>query len=372
MENRILTVMAAFAPGVNLGGPIKSVKAIVNYAEVRMDILTLNKDMGSKVAYDLPGNTWISFDNYRVYYATSYKELLRVLFNSRRNYEVLYLNSFFSPKGSVLPLIVANFTSLKVVLAVRGELYDETLAFNQIKKNLYLSSMSLFKLYRKVVFHSTEEFETYVIRKRFPDNKIILARPVLDYVAEYHSQPQKISEKLRVVFISRISKEKNLKFALDVIQSWDGDCIFDIYGPREDEVVWDECYDVISKNEYINYRGVLKGEKVREIFSTYDVFLFPTLRENFGHVVGEALSVGTRCIISDKLPWRDIDQHDLESFVIRDNNLGLYHGALNQIIELKTTESKDSRIDRIAEFQEYLSIAERIKENKNLFESNDL
>ena len=39
-KKRILTIMAAFDPGVNLGGPIQSVKAIANHANVKMDILT--------------------------------------------------------------------------------------------------------------------------------------------------------------------------------------------------------------------------------------------------------------------------------------------------------------------------------------------
>ena len=364
--------MAAFDPGVNLGGPIQSVKAIANHANVKMDILTLNKDLGSKVVYDIPGNTWISFDNYRVYYATNYRELLRFLYHSKNNYEVLYLNSFFSFKGSILPLLVSKLTRMSVILAVRGELYKETLAFNNFKKKIYLGLSNLFNIYRMVVFHSTEEIESQVIKNRFPNNKVVLARPVLDYMSNIPNKPLEISQKLRIVFISRISKEKNLKFALDVVNSWSGEYIFDIYGPTEEKLVWDECQKIIGANENISYCGVLKAESVKETFSEYDVFLFPTKRENFGHVVGEALSVGTRCIISDKVPWRDIESHNLESFVVREYDYSLYHSALFQVEDLVKSESVHSRNSRIAEFKEYLCIPERIVENKNLFEIYDL
>ena len=49
-------------------------------------------------------------------------------------------------------------------------------------------------------------------------------------------------------------------------------------------------------------------KKVIETFSKYDVFLFPTKGENYGHVIFEALAGGCIPIISDQTPWNDIEQ----------------------------------------------------------------
>lgn len=43
--------------------------------------------------------------------------------------------------------------------------------------------------------------------------------------------------------------------------------------------------------------------------ANYDVFLFPTFGENFGHVISESLIAGCLPIISNTTPWTDLDEH---------------------------------------------------------------
>ena len=40
----------------------------------------------------------------------------------------------------------------------------------------------------------------------------------------------------------------------------------------------------------------------------HHVFLFPTLGENYGHVIQEALSAGCVTLISDRTPWQDLEE----------------------------------------------------------------
>jgi glycosyltransferase involved in cell wall biosynthesis len=48
----------------------------------------------------------------------------------------------------------------------------------------------------------------------------------------------------------------------------------------------------------------LAPETVSPTFAAYDLFAFPTLGENFGHVIFESLRVGTPVLLSDRTPWR--------------------------------------------------------------------
>ena len=41
--------------------------------------------------------------------------------------------------------------------------------------------------------------------------------------------------------------------------------------------------------------------------SNYDLFLFPTSGENYGHVIAESITVGTRVLISNKTPWVNLE-----------------------------------------------------------------
>lgn len=89
-----------------------------------------------------------------------------------------------------------------------------------------------------------------------------------------------------------------------------GEAAFDIYGPIEDDSYWKECQieiEKLPKNVTVNYCGLVSHDAVHEIFSKYDAFLFPTFSENYGHVIAEALAVGTPVIISDQTPWNDIN-----------------------------------------------------------------
>ena len=53
-----------------------------------------------------------------------------------------------------------------------------------------------------------------------------------------------------------------------------------------------------------------ESEEVIQLFSKYDVFLFPTRGENFGHVIFESLAGGCIPIISDQTPWKDLERNN--------------------------------------------------------------
>ena len=53
----------------------------------------------------------------------------------------------------------------------------------------------------------------------------------------------------------------------------------------------------------------MKPEEVIGTFEKYDIFLFPTKGENFGHVIYEALVGGCIPIISNTTPWLDLEEN---------------------------------------------------------------
>jgi len=94
-----------------------------------------------------------------------------------------------------------------------------------------------------------------------------------------------------------------------MLQGLSGEVSFDIYGPIEDAEYWNHCKKAIGalpSNIQVEYRGMIEHERVREVFSVHDLFLFPTLGENYGHVICEALSAGCPVMISDQTPWRNL------------------------------------------------------------------
>jgi glycosyltransferase involved in cell wall biosynthesis len=95
-----------------------------------------------------------------------------------------------------------------------------------------------------------------------------------------------------------------------MLEGVSGDVSFDIYGPAEDAAYWEECRGLIAAlpaNIRVRYWGPIEHERVARVFAEHDLFLLPTLGENYGHVICEALVAGCPVLISDQTPWRDLE-----------------------------------------------------------------
>lgn len=57
----------------------------------------------------------------------------------------------------------------------------------------------------------------------------------------------------------------------------------------------------------MTYQGVIPHEAVVERLSRYDLFVFPTLGENFGHVILESLLAGCPVAVSSVTPWQTLE-----------------------------------------------------------------
>ena len=114
--------------------------------------------------------------------------------------------------------------------------------------------------------------------------------------------------------MARISKVKNIGFALEVLQSIKtGTIVFDLYGPAEEADYYAACTELastLSKNITVSFKGDLQGNEVEQALKKYHLFFLPTLNENFGHAIVEAMQNGCIPLISDTTPWRNLQvQH---------------------------------------------------------------
>jgi glycosyltransferase involved in cell wall biosynthesis len=223
------------------------------------------------------------------------------------NPDLLYLNSFFS-KTTQIVMFLNKFTfKKKLIVAPRGELQENALNIKKTKKSIYLFLYKLFGLYKNIHFHSTDKIETKSIKELFGiDNITQLANAVK--IQNFDSLT-KSKDELKIVFISRISPKKNLLFALEVLKDTKVDVSFDVYGPKEDMEYWDRCQKMIDQlpsNIKVKYQGSLQPNEIIKTLRTYHAFLFPTLSENFGHVIVEAMQSGLVPIISDQTPWMEL------------------------------------------------------------------
>jgi glycosyltransferase involved in cell wall biosynthesis len=227
-------------------------------------------------------------------------------------------------KASFKPVIVVPF----------GEFAWASLKQKYLKKFIFIQVARLFGLYKNVTWRASSEYEKQDIIKvmKIKPDAIHVAfdlpiKNIPDVVSDITFKSPIEKEGLRIVFLSRISREKNLDYALKVLSKLNARLVFDIYGPAENVIYWKECQELISQlpaNVVVNYLGSVNPNQVPNIFSSYDLFLFPTGGEAYGHVIAECLIAGTPVLISTETPWRnlqvdglgwDIDLKQMDSFI---------------------------------------------------------
>jgi glycosyltransferase involved in cell wall biosynthesis len=234
-----------------------------------------------------------------------------------RQPEFIYLNSMYSYRFSVIPLLFSwrNKISAKIILAPRGMLMEGAMQFKSAKKKLFIRMINFMGVPRKIRFHATDEQEQQDILRHFPKAAQIMDIP--NFTAPLPMQLQKIEKVpgiLRVVYISRIIPKKNIIFFLQLLSKLPADIRlrFDVYGGVEDVSYWEQASKIIASlpaNISVEEHGALPHGKVTETLEASHIFVLPSKGENFGHAIFESWSAGRPCLISDKTPWHHLKKH---------------------------------------------------------------
>lgn len=318
---KVLIFSAGFFPGKKYGGPPVSVYNLCSlFYNSNMDfyVIALNHDLGDKKPYDNVKQGWTSYDGIcNVLYlsdedANSYRYLKGVVM--QLSPDIIYLQSLFQ-SFTIYALRIARKLHIKVILAPRGELCSGAMG-KKYKKVPYIILLRFTSLVKNVLFQSTSEEETLSIVKWFkiPISSITVLENVPTFPKIDFRTIEKDSGLIKLVFLSRITRKKNLMFALDCLEGLSGNIQFDIYGTLEDQSYWEECLQKINKlssnNIKVKYCGAVEHKDVFSVFSLYHAFLFPTKSENYGHVIAESMMVGTPVIISDQTPWQGLQKYN--------------------------------------------------------------
>jgi glycosyltransferase involved in cell wall biosynthesis len=349
MKKKVLILTSYYYPSVKAGGPVQSIRNLVEELSEKIDfyIITSDRDIGDDKPFNnIRRNQWSDVGKAKVFYTDTQKLNIKKtarIINSV-NYDCIYLNSFFSYKFSIVPLFLRKFNMINrkpVILAPRGEFSPGALNLKYRKKKSYINIANIFKLYKDVTWHATTEMEKNHIQSIFNKQKEIIVANNLTANYNKLSYSKDILKKkgeLKIIFISRIHPKKNLKAALEYLKYINGKVYFNIYGPIEDKKYWSECEKLIEElpsNIKVMYHGAVEHDSVIDIFIKNHVFLFPTLGENYGHVISEALIGGCPVIISDQTPWRKLEIHNA-GWDIKLNDKNRFIDVIQKCVDLES------------------------------------
>jgi glycosyltransferase involved in cell wall biosynthesis len=338
----ILVLVESYLPGYKGGGPVRSISNAVEALGDELDfrIVTNNCDVGEPAPYpEVKPYEWTQVGKASVMYIPKGLRSVWMLIGVLRSTpaDLIYLNSFFARKYSMLPSLLRRLRLLHsdaIILAPRGEFSAGAMQLKAWRKRAYVATSRALSLYDRIVWHASSQYEEQDIKRTFRDTESIAIAKPMSGSESSPKQPLKIvtaldmpggvtcqspiapprrskpAGSIRLVFLSRLCRMKNLDGAISFLNNLLGKVHLTIYGPAEDVAYWKTCQTMISRlprNVTVEYVGAVHHDSVRAVMEQNDLLLFPTLGENYGHVILEALLAGCPVVISDQTPWRNLE-----------------------------------------------------------------
>lgn len=316
----ILTFVARYLPAYKSGGPIRSISNLVACLGGEFDfrVVTSDRDTGDAAPFaDTQRDTWLQVGNAQVMYLSPGARGLSALGRLLRAtpYDLLYLNSFHSSDFTVKPLLLRRFRrtpQAPVLLAPRGELASSALGLKSSKKRMYRVAAQTLGLYCDVDWQASSEAEAQNIRHEMGHDITLHVGPDV-YIPPPASVRRltRMRGSVRAVTICRVSPVKNLHALATVLRDVRGSVTLDLYGVIDDADYWAKCQEAFAHlpdSISVTYRGPIEHTQVPGVLAQSDLFVLPTLGENFCHAAAEAFAAGCPVLISDQTPWRGLEE----------------------------------------------------------------
>ena len=308
----IAILCGRYLPGYKDGGPLRTLLNICDCLgkEYRLKVITNDRDHGDveayqNIEYDKPNIV----GNAEVWYLKPGGFTFSAIRNLTADADLVYC---FGPYDDYAykAMLLKRFGKMRqpLVIASMGAFSEGAIKIKSGKKKLFLMACKLFGLFKKVFWSVTSKLEEQDVKRHVGGKAIChIAEDLPRRIPVY--KEKNVHQHLRGIFLSRICKMKNLFYALEILQTINVEIDFDIYGIIEDKEYWESCQrqmDKLPSNVKCSYKGEAKPETVIELFSEYDFFLFPTLGENYGHVIYEALAGGVFPLsVIKRLGWME-------------------------------------------------------------------
>lgn len=317
-KRTILMLMGGYWPGHEATGPNQHLKHMLQElaGDYHFKILARDRPPGASLPSAQSG-AWVEHGASHVHYcgiswrgAQGLADLLRAT-----DYDILALNGFFDREFTIPALLLRRLGLVPrkpTVLTAHGEMGAGALSLKAHRKRAYLTLARHLGLLGDVWMQATSAREAADIDAHCIGSKRILIAPNLCRLVAQEDPtitPRLPDRPLRLVCVGRVARMKNLHFAIEVLRQVRAPVTFEIIGPIEDPNYWSQIQCAVAslpQHVQVTYCGEVANREVANRIAGADLFFLPTLGENFGHAIFEALSCGLPVLISDRTPWRQL------------------------------------------------------------------
>jgi glycosyltransferase involved in cell wall biosynthesis len=198
-----------------------------------------------------------------------------------------------------------------LVVSPRGTLSRWALARHALQKEIFWQCFQKAALREAACFHATSEAESEDIRARGFKKPICILPNGID-VRPLKAEPA--GNRRQLLFLGRIHPVKGVHVLLhswQAVQDRFDDWELHIAGP-DNQGHLAKMQDLAARLRLkrVVFRGPLYGDEKQQAYRTAELYVLPTLSENFGITVAEALAVGTPAIVTSAAPWHGLNAAD--------------------------------------------------------------
>jgi glycosyltransferase involved in cell wall biosynthesis len=214
----------------------------------------------------------------------------------------------------LMPNIYAGRESARagkpLVVSPRGMLSPAALTFGRWKKRAFWQLLQERSVRGAACIHATSLGEYRDIREFGLRNPVAVIPNGIDVIPLSNIQAAN-GEKRTVLSLGRVHPKKGLDRLLQAwakLESKNPDWRLVIAGPAEAGHDGELLRLASSLGlRHAELRGAIYGEEKFEAFRGADLFVLPSLSENFGLTVAESLAAGTPVIVTKGAPWSALD-----------------------------------------------------------------
>jgi glycosyltransferase involved in cell wall biosynthesis len=216
--------------------------------------------------------------------------------------------------------------------------YVRILTQDNYMESLAWSFMHWFYSQLDLIYVNSEQYRKRWIERGIAPEKLKIMPRGLDtaFFDPVNSDPRfwerygKVSGEIGLLYVGRVSKEKNLDIAVAAIKKLRTKGL-----PVRLLVVGDGPYLKELRREVPEacYTGYLKGQDLGAAYSSGDIFVFPSTTDTFGNVVLEAQAAGLPCVVSDMGGPCELIQDGFDGIVTRAHDPEDFAEAIERLVK---------------------------------------